>query len=253
MLNLRVAPHVRHHSGDHGGVIILDAAKGQWLALNATAGDFWRVWSAGGDLEEGVRVVADRHPSISPERVRTDAERLVNELVGRGLLVIGVTSAGNVAPPSPRPLPSTTGDETVMAESAVPSALWHVRWGRRGLAFCVLAVTCLVVRCSSFRIQLALVGGARRLGRRTAMFEEATEVVAAVGWAVRYYPGRAACLEQSLAAVLLAAAAGRQLDWWLGALTDPYRFHAWVEVEGRPIPAVADPRSLPGYIRLLSA
>src|ERR1700722_1820289 len=191
MRNFQIARHVRHQSHDHGGVIILDMVKGEWLARNATAGDLWRAWGAGGDFEEGVRVVAARYPAISRQRLRADAEHLASELVSRGLLTVGVTPAGNAALPSPRRVPATTGDETVMAESAVPSALPHMGWGRGGLALCALAVTCLIVRCTSFRLQLALVRGARRVGHRGTAFGEATEIVAAVDWAVRRYPGRA--------------------------------------------------------------
>jgi len=147
----------------------------------------------------------------------------------------------------------TVGREAVMAEATVPAGLLRPGLGRGGLALCFLTATCLVVRYSSFRLQLALVRTIRRWGRRAAAFDEAAATVAAVDWAARRYPGRAACLEQSLAAVLLAAAAGRRLDWCLGALGDPYRFHAWVEAEGHPVPAPGDPRPPLGYLRLLSA
>ena len=57
----------------------------------------------------------------------------------------------------------------------------------------------------------------------------ARRMVMAVSVAARWWPGRAACLEESHAVVLLADALRRRLTWVLGARTDPYRFHAWVE------------------------
>jgi Transglutaminase-like superfamily/Coenzyme PQQ synthesis protein D (PqqD) len=252
MLNLQVARHVRYQSQDHGGVVILDTAEGEWLALNATAGHFWRVWGAGTGFEEGLRMVADRYPHVPPEALRADAERLVRELIDRGLLTAGATPAKRTAP-LPVVVPMTVGGEAVMAEAPGSAGRPRPGWGRGSLALCVLIATCLLVRCSSFRVQLVLVRTVRRRGRRPAAVGQAAATVAAVDWAVRCYPGRAACLEQSLAAVLLAAAAGRRLDWCLGALADPYRFHAWVEAEGRPVPALGDPRSSLGYVRLLSA
>jgi hypothetical protein len=251
MPNFTIAGHVRHQSQDHGGVVILDTAEGEWLALNATAGDFWRAWGAGVGFEEGLRLVAARYPHVPADALRADAERLMSEFIDRGLLTAGSVPAASAAPP--RALSLTVGGEAVMAEAAVPAGVPWPGWRHGGPALCVLVAACVIVRCSSFRAQLALVRAARRLGRRAAASGEAAVVVAAVDWAVRRYPGRAACLEQSLAAVLLAAARGRRLDWCLGALADPYRFHAWVEAEGRPVPTLGDPRLPSGYVRLFSA
>jgi transglutaminase superfamily protein/coenzyme PQQ synthesis protein D (PqqD) len=283
-MNLRVPDHVRHHSEDHGAVVILDTTGGKWLALNATAGDFWRAWEVGCGFEAGVRAVAARYPRMPLEALLADGQRLMDELIHRGLLTTD-------APPAPRPpstLPempgngtgaargatgpvgsasrpvdapsglahgtaATAGGTALMAETAAPAELPRLGWGRGGLALCFLIATCLIVRCFSFRIQLALVRATRRWCRRGAGSDEAAATVATVDWAARRYPGRAACLEQSLTAVLLAAAARRRLDWCLGAAPDPYRFHAWVEAHGRPVPTQGDPATPLGYARLLSA
>jgi hypothetical protein len=266
MPNLTIAGHVRYQSQDHGGVVILDTAEGEWLALNATAGDFWRVWGAGASFEEGLRLVAAQYPHVPAAALRADAERLMREFRKRGLLTVdaaepgsaergsavpGTAVPGSAAPPEA--VPVTVGGEAVMAEAAGRAGAARPGWVRGLLALCVLVAACLIVRCCSFRAQLALVRAARRLRRKDAASGEAAVVVAAVDWAVRRYPGRAACLEQSLAAVLLAAAGGRRLDWCLGAVADPYRFHAWVEAGGRPVPTLDDPGSPRGYARLFSA
>jgi hypothetical protein len=268
-MNLRVPDHVRHHSQDHGGVVILDTSRGKWLALNATAGEFWRAWEVGCGFEAGVRAVAARYPRMPLESLLADGRHLMDELIHRGLL----TTSTSPAPRPPSTLPEMPGNETgvarsatgpvgtaattrgtaLMAETAAPAELPRPGWGRGGLALCFLIATCLIVRCFSFRIQLALVRATRRWCRRGAGSKEAAATVATVDWAARRYPGRAACLEQSLTAVLLAAAAGRRLDWCLGAAPDPYRFHAWVEAQGRPVPTEDDPASALGYARLLSA
>lgn len=265
-MNLRVPDHIRHHSPDHGGVVILDTSGGKWLALNATAGDFWRAWEVGCGFEAGVRAVAARYPGIPLEALLADGQRLMDELIHRGLLTTDVSATrrpratlpempGNETGPADRGAGSaaTAGPTALMAENAAPAELPRLGWGRGGLALCFLIATCLIVRCFSFRVQLALVRATRRWCRRYAGTEQAAATVATVDWAARRYPWRAACLEQSLSAVLLAAAAGRRLDWCLGAAPDPYRFHAWVEAGGRPIPAGDDPASGLGYARLLSA
>jgi hypothetical protein len=283
-MNLRVPDHIRHHSPDHGGVVILDTSGGKWLALNTTAGDFWRAWEVGCGFEAGVRAVAARYPRIPLEALLADGQRLMDELIHRGLLT--TDTSPNLRPPTTLPeMPgnetgpvgrgvgpvgsasgpvdaasviahanaATAGGTALMAETAAPVELPRLSWGRGGLALCFLIATCLIVRCFSFRIQLALVRATRRWCRRGAGPEEAAATVATVDWAARRYPWRAACLERSLTAVLLAAAVGRRLDWCLGAAPDPYRFHAWVEAQGRPIPAGDDPASALGYARLLSA
>jgi hypothetical protein len=132
-------------------------------------------------------------------------------------------------------------------------------WLRGSLALCFLTLACLLIRFCGFRAALWLVrltrGGRSRFAwcRRPASEPEAEAVIGAVAWAARRYPGRAACLEQSLAAVLLVAAGRRRLDWCLGAATDPYRFHAWVEAAGRPVQSPADQQAPVRYVRVLSA
>ncbi|MEU8968188.1 lasso peptide biosynthesis B2 protein [Streptomyces monashensis] len=75
---------------------------------------------------------------------------------------------------------------------------------------------------------------ARRLGRRDLGVARAEGLVGAVRHASRWWPGRAACMETSLGAVLTAALLGRRLDWCLGARFSPppVEYHAWAELPG---------------------
>ncbi|WP_306368994.1 lasso peptide biosynthesis B2 protein [Nocardiopsis sp. CC223A] len=86
-----------------------------------------------------------------------------------------------------------------------------------------------------------VVGWLRRLVRRPAGFDEAMVAVVAARRAGVWFPGRAACLENSLAAVFTAALLGRRVDWCVGARMMPYTAHAWVEAEGRPVGEAAAP------------
>lgn len=65
--------------------------------------------------------------------------------------------------------------------------------------------------------------------RRLATPTEAETAVTAARTAGRWFPGRAACLENSLAAVLTAAVRGRSVDWCIGARLAPYAAHAWIQ------------------------
>ena len=233
MLSLQAAKHVRHQSEDHGGVLILDTDAGLWVALNSTAGDLWRSWQSGAGFDAGVADVVARYPEVPPELIRADAEQLVQDLFSRGL--IEAVPRGAFA--------GTTAD---MAEPEAATAGQRPGWHLTVGALIALVVADFLVR-RPFRLPFALVRTSRRKWcRRAATERQASTAVAAVSRAARLYPGRAACLEQSLAAVLLAAVHRRRLDWCLGSAPDPYRFHAWVETDGTPIP-----RSQFGYARML--
>lgn len=92
----------------------------------------------------------------------------------------------------------------------------------------------LVLLHLPFRHTTHTVRWARRAGRRAMEPERAEAVVDAVRHASRLWPGRAACMETSLGAVLAAALLGRRLDWCLGVRFSPppVEYHAWAELPG---------------------
>ena len=235
MLNLQAAEHVRYESEDHGGVVILDSSKGLWITLNPTAGDFWRSWHSGGEFERGVAEVAARYPDVPVESIRADAEHLVRDLFSRGLI-------------DAIPDRVTSGAKADMAEPAFADAAGRREWLRVAAAWVALCVASVLLRWP-FRLSFGMVRASRRHWCcQVATPGQAEAAVAAVSRAARRYPGRAACLEQSLAAVLLGIARRRRIDWCLGSAQDPIRFHAWVEVGGETIP-----RSRLDYNRVLLA
>jgi hypothetical protein len=79
---------------------------------------------------------------------------------------------------------------------------------------------------------------ARRAGCRPLDPATAEALVTAVRHTSRLWPGRAACMETSLGAVLAAALLGRRLDWCLGVRFSPppVEYHAWAALPtGDPI------------------
>ncbi|WP_240981644.1 MULTISPECIES: lasso peptide biosynthesis B2 protein [unclassified Streptomyces] len=92
----------------------------------------------------------------------------------------------------------------------------------------------LVLLRFPFRRTARAVRIARWLGRRPVAPARAEAVVEAVRHAARWWPGRAACLETSLSAVLAVALLGGRLDWCVGArfVPPPVEYHAWVELPG---------------------
>lgn len=84
------------------------------------------------------------------------------------------------------------------------------------------------------------VARARRLGARGAdgaiagdsLAERTAHRVAVAG---AFFPGRAVCLEQSLALYVLLRRRGVPAELRLGVVPSPFHAHAWVEVGGAPL------------------
>ncbi|MEU3186663.1 lasso peptide biosynthesis B2 protein [Streptomyces sp. NPDC006923] len=71
--------------------------------------------------------------------------------------------------------------------------------------------------------------------RPAATAEQADLHFHAVRRAGRMWPGRVACLEESLAVYLAALLRGRRVTWVVGARTAPAAAHAWIETGGEVI------------------
>lgn len=83
-------------------------------------------------------------------------------------------------------------------------------------------------------IAQAMMNHAQRV-MRPALRRETERHILAVRWASRAYPGRAACLEVSLAACCASAWTWRMPTWCVGVRFKPVAQHAWVQVDGIPV------------------
>lgn len=115
-------------------------------------------------------------------------------------------------------------------------AFYTVRAGtvRERLAAAAGLALALVLLRLPFRHTVRVVRWARRAGRRPLDPTRANTLVAAVRHTGRMWPGRMACMETSLGAVLAAALLGRNLTWCLGVRFSPppTEYHAWVQLPG---------------------
>jgi Transglutaminase-like superfamily len=68
-------------------------------------------------------------------------------------------------------------------------------------------------------------------------------VCEAVNHACIWYPRRTLCLKRSAITTCLLRSEGVRAEWVVGAQPLPFRAHAWVELEGRPINERSDVRS----------
>jgi Transglutaminase-like superfamily len=97
---------------------------------------------------------------------------------------------------------------------------------------------------------LALLSAASARTNKPATAKQTTAAVNAVRRAGWFSPGRTACLEESVAAVLLLAARRRSVRWCHGIASDPVRLHAWVQtMDGVDI---AEPSSTRAYTPVLT-
>lgn len=111
-------------------------------------------------------------------------------------------------------------------------------------------LACMMV-LGAVRMHLRLFGFGRTLARVRALAARAavggaaddglvSGSVKAVAVAAAFFPGRAICLEQSLALYLLLRRRGVAAELRLGAKPFPFAAHAWVEVAGEPVDEVAE-------------
>jgi hypothetical protein len=230
-------PDTVHAAEDSNGcLVLLNQATGRWHKLNRTGTEAFQALRSAADVDHVVEVLLDRHPDVPEARIRHDVEQLVATLVDRGLLVLAADFRRNAAAVLMTP-PEPGGPVTV----------------RQRLAALLGFVVALVLLRLPFRIATAAVTRLRRtFARRNASAGEARVVLSAAYRVSRFYPGRVACLELSLAAVLTAALLGRRIDWCCGTAVDPQTFHAWIEVDGVPVTGPADDPIPPTYRKVLA-
>lgn len=251
---LRIPGHVHYGEGPGGGTILLNTRTGQWHVINGSARELWEECRRTGDFDAAVAVSAGRVPAAHAQRLRRDAEVLAEALLDRGLLTSG-RSGRTVFPKSRREpaarnrgqaaerIPPAGGPPPTGSPAQAPEARFRLRRRDRiaGLLGLALALCLLWL---SFRAVLRTVSVVKRLlGPRPATGAQAERAVQAVERAAGHYPGRVACLELSLGAVMTLALVGRSVDWCLGNAGHTMRLHAWIEV-GRA--AVPHPQELDG-------
>lgn len=123
--------------------------------------------------------------------------------------------------------------EVVAVSTIVPVAPNPVPARYRALASVALALT-LAAGQLPLRHRIRLVRSIRALpyAAPARLNRLHTAVLAA---RPRWWPGRIACLETSLATVVAAALTGRRARWVLGARFQPHAAHAWAEVPGSAV------------------
>lgn len=165
--------------------------------------------------------------------------------------------AGLLEPtPQPRPWPTAAGqplapswgtDEVQAGRTPIPPVPYRL------LPVAALALLVVLAVAHSGRVSSRMARLIRLLGWTThatigpATAENARQAVYAVRRVGLFVPGRVACLEESVAVVLMLAVSRQRVVWCHGVAGDPVRLHAWVETGGQPI---AEPPSTRRYTPL---
>ena len=116
------------------------------------------------------------------------------------------------------------------------TAIRAVRMPSYVVSIALLAIMDLALRFLGFARSVAI---SRFLaGRRGGTIQDRRQVLPIAERLARaavVYPGRALCLEQSLALFVLLQRRGIAAELRLGVQPYPFNAHAWVELDGQPV------------------
>lgn len=220
--------HVR--AVDFGHVLVLiDYRTGRVRCLLPDAGAHWQAAATTGRLD-----------SIPPATAR--------RLLAAGLLAPAPTPEP-WTPPVAAPAPAAS-----WGSAEHPAGLARPPRGPTAAASWALAAVFAVKRAgpapTAMHRLTAAVRSAASTCLRPATAAHAIRAVEAVRRAGWRFPGRTACLEESVAAVLLLAARRLAVTWCHGVAADPVRLHAWVQTwDGT---TAAEPDSTQAYTPVIT-
>ncbi|MFF0170690.1 lasso peptide biosynthesis B2 protein [Streptomyces prasinus] len=196
------------------GLALMDirTGRGQWRFLDPVGARLWQKITDGATPAAAITDLTTYWHSkgADPDQVRTDLTALTADLERAGLL----HRAPAIQP----------GATEVRFTTPVPTAAGRHVAGHVGLFLALVLLRLLPIRCA-----IAAARTVTRLPGRAALPQEAEAAFTAVRRAARLWPGRAACLEESLAAHFTAALTGHRVRWVIGARFTPQGAHAWIE------------------------
>lgn len=204
------APHIR--SVVHGGrTVLLDLDRERYYSLDDVGTRVWALLGDGADVSTVVVRLCEEFDAPF-EQIAADVNTFLRRLTDDLKAIVLVA----------QPLPP-----------AEPS----------GFA-CALTLLMTVVGLRGIGLRRSLLV-AERLGRRVRLAAEPSpeflaNVVRRVATASAFFPGRALCLEQSLALYVCLRRSGVPARLRIGAQPYPFTAHAWVEYHGQLVGATYD-------------
>lgn len=217
-------PHVvSARAGD--ATVLMDQKRGRYFTLNEVGGRVWELVGDGVTLSQVVERLLQEY-DVSRPQLEYDASSTLQQLIGDRLIAAGPPSPlahalERAAAPMTQALPNT-------GEVKVPSVF------KCGLMLFAMKV---LLKTRGFGWTISWVK--RRVGVPSVRDDVNVETVKVIEYRVAMagalYPGRALCLEQSLALYCLLRWIGLGADIRFGVQPYPFSAHAWVEYDGAPI------------------
>jgi hypothetical protein len=220
----RGASHlVSAHTGDT--TVLMDPRRSMYFTLDEVGGRIWRLLASGSTVKETVAHLSDEY-DVAPELLLRDIMATRDQLLMNRLIVSSETTPAAIAGPAvPQRLALS---KSSAARVRVP---------------CLLRCAWSLVR---IKASLALLGFERTVGwiarsaceasqSNPATAEIVKRAERAVALAGAFYPGRARCLEQSLALYHLLRRQGIPVRYCQGVQCHPFQAHAWVEFHGEVV------------------
>lgn len=220
----------------HEAVVLLDRTTGQYLTLNQVAAEIWEQLTTGNTPTAVVdRLCADY--DAPRDRIATDVAAQIQELLRRGLIEPGTATE---PPPAPSGIPGRAlACCFIDSKKALSSPAGPLQMRLPSYLRCALLITHVKLRLARQGYERTLNWVRRKVEQIPATAGVTLEAVRTVEYRVAMagalYPGRALCLEQSLALYYLLRRQRAAVKYCTGVQPYPFLAHAWVEYHGEPI------------------
>jgi transglutaminase superfamily protein/coenzyme PQQ synthesis protein D (PqqD) len=202
-------------------VALLDQRTGKYVTLDGVASRIWDCASTGLSSEDIIQQLASEY-EVARERLEADVD-----------FALGQFSAARLIARGPPP-ESPAQNGRASAEPLRPRKTQALRVPSVLRCGVVIFTLKLLLRAGSFERTLAWIR--RRVTPLPPSARDDADVVSrterAVAMAGAFYPGRARCLEQSLALYYLLRRQGAAVKYCQGVQFYPFQAHAWIEYEG---------------------
>jgi hypothetical protein len=229
-------PHVvSARAGD--ATVLMDREREIYFTLNEIGGRVWELVGDGATITEIVDQLAEEY-DVSRPQLEVDVVATLQQLTRDQLVAPG----GASDPISFGPVPRSPVSSAMEAdELRVPSALrcgLLIAWLKGLLRIRGFMDTLEWIRCRIERVPATV----------AAELETVKAVEYAVAMAGALYPGRARCLEQSLALYYLLRRRGVAVKFCHGVQPYPFSAHVWIEYRGEVVNDVVEHAKR--YVRL---
>jgi hypothetical protein len=212
------------------GIVLMNRRTQTYFTLDAVGSRIWELIGAHAAVSTIVRRLFDQY-DVPHEQIAADVATTLRRFLADRLITPGV---GPKCEPATHHVPDSNGTVNLTKRKfRVPSVL--------RCALLILAVKTALKRCG-FDATLRFI--ARRVQEVPATVEADFAAVKAgehaMALAGAFYPGRAKCLEQSLALYCLLRQQGVAATYCQGVQLHPFEAHAWIEYQGEVVNDVAE-------------